>query len=198
MALVFFDRKISQACILTLVLPSFHHSLSKPTSSQGYLTRLQPRWPELPQQPAVHLPTVLCQLCAHSPVCPHQCGGSCSHETSGWQQQGSPGGCRNGCWDWAGICAWTVLPQVRLLQIKAGKRSRNRKRWWENRAWRTYVHEMLLSCPGGYTFELTNQTATSGYGEKPGGLDDWGLSSSRQTLSLQGERLDFSSRLLSW
>lgn len=34
---VFFDRKSSQACILTLVLPSFPRSLSNPTSPQGYL-----------------------------------------------------------------------------------------------------------------------------------------------------------------
>lgn len=127
---VVFDREKSQASVLTLIFPSFHRSLSIPTSPQGYLAWLQPRWPELSQQPAVHLPTVLCQLCAHSPVCPHQCGGSCAHETSWRQQQGGPGGCRDGCWAWDGNYSWVVLPQVRLSKFRTGKRSKNRRRWW--------------------------------------------------------------------
>lgn len=67
-----------------------------------------------------------------------------------------------------------MLTQVRLSEFRAGKRSRsrNRRQWWENRSGRTSVHEMLLSSTGGYTFKLTNQTAASGFGEKPGSLDN--------------------------
>lgn len=56
----------------------------------------------LQSEPSVYLAHVLCLLCAHRPVCAHQCGGGRADEAPGRLQQGGPGGGGDGCRNWAG------------------------------------------------------------------------------------------------
>jgi hypothetical protein len=49
----------------------------------GHSARLHPRRAQLPEQPAVCVASLLCELRTHSAVCAHQRGGGRADETSG-------------------------------------------------------------------------------------------------------------------
>lgn len=86
------------------VLPNFSsHLLPSPGHIAGVPTRPSP-WCGLclQSEPSVYLAHVLCLLCAHRPVCAHQCGGGRADEAPGRLQQGGPRGGGDGCRNWAG------------------------------------------------------------------------------------------------
>lgn len=60
-------------------------------------------------EPANHLSFVLCELCAHCPVCSDQCRRGSAHETPGRLEQRGPGGGRDGCRNWDGAGPGSTL-----------------------------------------------------------------------------------------
>lgn len=75
---------IKIVCLSTFSPSCLHH----PGHTAGVQTTRTP----LSLIPALNLPRLLCYLCPHGSVCACQCGGCCSHEAPGREQQGGTAG----------------------------------------------------------------------------------------------------------